>query len=483
MENGVSSATIILGMSALYMAALALISFLVRRYSRTAEGFVSGGRAFPAAFIGLLMASEFIGTSASLGTAQGAYEYGISAAWNLAAIGVGFVLFSFLLARKYKELGENTVSGVLARIHGDKVRLATSVVMIAALLIVAVAVYAGGSAVFSSLLGMDKVSATVLTGVLAALYVAIGGMRSVVYTNVLHAIVLLAGIVLAAVLPLARVGGLGQLRDALPAGFFSFDGVGWAQIMAWMVAGVGATFATQYIVQAINSVPNPSTAKRASVYSAFVLIPYGLLSAVAGMCAAVLYPNIDSLEALPALVADMDTLAAGVVIAGLAAALFGTAAALTLAISTLLLKDFYRPYFNKAGDDRRDLMFVRAATIAAGLLPIALALFATDVLAVTYLAKSLRAALAVLVVLMFYAPRYGTSTGAIVSIGAALAGTVGWFMAGNPFGIDDAYIAVLTPLVVMTISHLRGRRRPHEPLTTATGSAGSQEQLAGRATG
>ena len=80
----------------------------------------------------------------------------------------------------------------------------------------------------------------------------------------------------------------------------------------------------------------------------------------------------------------------------------------------------------------------------------------------SFLAKSLRATLAVLVLFAFYRPQFGTALGALVSIVVSLILTVGWFLAGDPFGIDNAYIAVLIPLVVMAISHVLRAPRPHE---------------------
>jgi SSS family solute:Na+ symporter len=455
-----SAAWIVLLMVVGYMVVLAAISFVVRRSSRTSEGFAGGGRVFPAALIGFLLMSEFIGTSATLGTAQKAYSVGISAAWNVIALAIGFVLFSLFVAKKYKALGENTISGALARTYGEGVRTATSVVMTCALLIVAVAIYASGGAILSTLLGIDRDWAIVIVGVLASLYVVVGGMRSVVYTNVLHAVMKLLAVALLAGVGVSRVGGLGELRAALPASSFSFDGVGWAQIFAWLIAGIGAIFATQYVVQAVVTVRDPERAQRAGFYSALLLVPFGILAAAVGMVSAVLYPDIDSIDALPALAVDIDPLLTGLVMCGLVGAILGSIAALIIGSSTLMLKDFYRPYFNREGNDRKDVVFLRIATFAAGVVPIALALFADNVLAVTFLAKSLRAALAVLIVLMFYKPGYGSSRAAVVSIFAALVTTVGWFLIGEPFGIDNAYIAVATPLVIMTVAQLLGRKQP-----------------------
>ncbi|MEU3275392.1 sodium:solute symporter family protein [Saccharomonospora sp. NPDC006951] len=446
-----------------YIAILAAVSFLSGRSARTSGSFASGGKVFPAIVIGFLMGSEFIGTTASVGTAQAAYESGISAAWNVVSLGVGFILFSLLLARKYRKLGEITISGALARHYGNRVRLATSLVMICALLIVAVSVYASGGAVLSSLLDIDKSFAIALVGVLATVYVSVGGMRSVVYTNLLHAIVMLVGIIVLVVVATIRVGGIGELTATLPPDMFSLDGVGLSQILAWMLAGVGATFATQYVVQAITTVGDSVKAQRAGFYSSLFLIIYGFLAAFIGVCTAVLFPHIDSIQAMPSLIVDLDPLLAGVVVAGLAGAMFGTIAALSIGASTLLFKDFYQPYFNPKSDERRNLVFIRVAAGVTGLLPIVLALYASDVLAVTFLAKALRATLAVLVLLMFYAPRYGTRNGALWTIVIALVATIGWFLAGSPFGVDEAYVAVAVPIVVMTLSQLFRRRGAGTP--------------------
>jgi SSS family solute:Na+ symporter len=453
-----ASSWLVLTIVAAYMVVLALISLWVRRSTQSAKNFTTGGKDFPAVLIGFLMMSEFIGTTASIGTAQAGYTYGISAAWNIAALGVGFVIFSMLLAKKYKDLGENTISGALARTYGEPVRFATSVIMICALSIVAVSIYASGGAVLATLLGIERTSAIIIVGIVSVLYVGIGGMRSVIYTNVLHALMMYAGIILALGFALSKVGGMGELVARLPAPMFEVGNVGWPKIFAWLVAGIGATFATQYVVQAVNTVSDGRKAQHASFY-----------------CALMLFPQIPSLQAFPQILGHMHEWMAGIVVAGLAGALFGTMAALTMGIATLLLKDFYQPFFNPQRDDRKNLNFARTATIIAGLLPITLALYASDVLVVTFLAKALRASLAVLVLMVFYAPTFGTRQGAFISIIASLIITIGWFLMGNPYGIDNAYIALATPLVIMTLSHLLRGGKPER--------AGSAKPIGASATG
>ncbi len=447
---------IVLSLTLAYMAAMGLISFYVRRHARSAGSFTSGGTRYPAFLIGFLLMSEFIGTATSVGTTQTAYRVGVSAAWNVLALAVGFVLYAILLAPRFKELGENTISGALNKAYGRPTKLATSVIMIFALQIVAVSTYAGGGMILAGLLNVDRTIAIVITGIVATLYVSVGGMRSVIYTNVLHAVVKYLGILAAVAFGLSQVGGLANLRARVPEAMFAVDTVGWSQIFAWMVAGIGAVFSTQYVIQAINTVQDGRTARQASFYCAFLLVPFGIGAALVGVCAAALLPGIPAIQALPGLIARMDDLLAAIVVAGLAGSLFGTISALSIGAATLLFKDFYHPR-RRGEDGTSSLRFVRSMTVLVGLIPIPLAIFAPDILKVTFLAKSLRATLAVLVVFAFYAPRFGTPRAAVVSILVSLVLTIGWFLAGDPGGIDNAYVALVIPLAVMGTAELRKR--------------------------
>jgi SSS family solute:Na+ symporter len=455
MEITMENRLIIIGaITAGYFALMSYITYRVRRHANSSEGMTAGGRNFPAYLIGALLLSEFIGSSVSIGTAQKGFELGISAAWNLVALSLGFLLLALVLVRKFKESGQSTISGILARTYGEPVRYAASILTIVALSIVAVALYAGGGAVLAAVLHIDKTLAIMLVGAITVIYVSLGGMRSVVYTNFSHSIVKYIGMILALAYALEATGGIGTLQAQLPASMFDWDEIGWGQIVAWMIGGIGSIFATQYVIQALVSTDNPAVAKRACFYVASLMIPFGLMAALVGMCSAVLYPGVKSIDAFPTLIAHMPAFSASVMVVGLAGALFGGISATTLASATLAMKDFYDPFFNKEKDDRKSLLFVRIAVAVAGLLPLVLALSAEKLLMIAFLGKALRATLAVLVLMAFYAPRFGTPRGAFVGVLLSVVATIGWFLAGNPYGVDSSYLALAVPLLTMGISQL-----------------------------
>jgi SSS family solute:Na+ symporter len=449
-----------------YMAGVGLLTGIVQRSVTDTTTFTSGrtGAGVPAVFVGLMLMSEFIGTSASVGTAQEAYVFGISAAWNIIALGAGFLFYAYFLAGKYRESGHNTISGVFAEVYGPSTKMATSLVMIFALQIVAVALYAGGGAILSALLVVDRTLATVICGVVAVLYVFLGGMRSVVYTNLIHSLMKYLGISTALYFALTRVGGLRELQARLPEAMFSWTHVGLGQIFAWFIAGIGATFSTQYVIQAINTVGTRQKAQAASLYAGLLLVPFGIATALIGMCSLALFPGIKSIDAFSVLIAHMSGPMAGLVAAGLAASLFGTIAAISVSTATLLYKDFYLRFITAQHDESRSLRFVRVTTIVVGLLPIVLAIYTPNVLQITFLAKAIRTSLSVLVLLVFYAPWLGTKGGALLSILGSMVATIAWFLMGNPFGIDNAYVALALPLIVMGVSWMVARDPPGKPI-------------------
>ncbi|SAK72749.1 Na+/solute symporter [Caballeronia hypogeia] len=457
-------AVILISVCAGYFVLIACTGYFVRRHAANSKAFVTGGKHFSPKVIAALLVSESIGTSITVGTAQTGFERGLTAAWVVIALAIGFLLLGWTLVERYRSTGLHTISAILEQNYGRSVRYGASVMTIFSLSIVTVALYAAGGALLGAILGLGHVTATLIVGAVAIFFVTIGGFRSVVYTNTLNAILKYVGVVLALAFALSASGGYSRLQVALPAHMFDVMDVGISKIIAWVLAGSGAMFASQYVIQGVVTVADARAAKRACYYASAMLVPFGIGVALIGLCSAHLYPGIRSIDAFPAVIAHMPAFAASIVVIGLAGALFGGISAATVASSTLLLRDFYE--LRRAGtvDEKRSLRFIRIATIVMGILPLILALFASKILLIAFLGKALRGTLAVLIVLCFYAPKFGTSRGALAGIVLSTVSTTAWFVAGNPFGIDSSYFAFVSPLVTMTVSHLHRqigqRRRP-----------------------
>jgi SSS family solute:Na+ symporter len=175
----------------------------------------------------------------------------------------------------------------------------------------------------------------------------IGGFWAAGLTNVINVIVIYTGIALAAVMSVARVGGLGALEVGLPEAHPGFDlfAMGPALIAAWFLVMVTTTHSTQAVIQVGFAAKDENHAARAYLLGGLLILPVGFVSAVVGMAAAASHPGIVAAEALPRMVMDLPPLAAGIILAGLWAADVSTASALLLGSAALVSSDIVKRFF------------------------------------------------------------------------------------------------------------------------------------------
>jgi SSS family solute:Na+ symporter len=123
-----------------------------------------------------------------------------------------------------------------------------------------------------------------------------------------------------------------------------------------------------------------------------------------------------------------------------------------LAISALVVRDFYVPM--RQPSQEAQLRMSRLLSVPIGFLPLLFVFFAPQVLHLSFFTRALRLSISVVAIFAFYLPRFGTNRGATIGLIAATVTTTGWYVMGDPFGIDDIYIALATPAVVMLLDWL-----------------------------
>jgi solute:Na+ symporter, SSS family len=116
-------------------------------------------------------------------------------------------------------------------------------------------------------------------------------------------------------------------------------------IVAFFVGNIGAIFSTQLIIQAVAFTNSPSAARNATYIAGLLSIPISIALGLIGVAAKFLYPDMKSLFALPTFLLSMNVWWAAFVSISLVASIFVGVSAVALAISSLIVKDFYSPYF------------------------------------------------------------------------------------------------------------------------------------------
>lgn len=451
-----ANTAIIVTMVVVYIAFTSWLT--VRLRSRTNAQFMTASRALPAAVVGILMMSEFVGAKSTIGTAQEAFLSGIASAWSVVGASIGFLLFGLFFVRRLYGSGEYTISAAIAQKFGRSTMLTVSLIMIYALLLVNVGNYISGAAAISTVLKVTQPQAMVLIAFISTFYYVFGGLKGVAYVTVLHSAIKLIGVALILGVALVATGGISPMIQTLPPQYFTWDGaIGGPTIVAWTIATIGAIFSTQFIMQAVASCQSANQARRASFYAAALCFPLGIALAVIGVAAKVAHPGIKSLFALPVFMQGMSPYLAGLVTTGLVASVFVSVCTVALAIASLVMRDFLVPYLKP--EAAAELRMTRIVSLVIAVVPLLFVYFAPEILRLSFFTRALRLSISIVALIGFYLPMFRSSLGATLGLLAAALTTSVWYWLNNPYGIDNIYIAALTPVVVMAAERLLHARK------------------------
>ncbi|WP_334043809.1 sodium:solute symporter family protein [Burkholderia ambifaria] len=456
----------IIGMVVVYIVITSVISIRLR--SRNSEQFMVAGRAMPALVVAILLMSEFIGAKSTVGTSQEAFSAGIAASWSVLAAAIGFLLFGLFMAKRLYASGEFTISGFIAQRYGHGAKLAVSAIMIYALFVVNVGNYVSGAAAISTVMRINLPTAAIITAVVSTVYFVWGGLKSVAYLTVVHSAVKLLGIAILVGVAWKLSGGIRPMAQNMPAHYFTWTGaLSGGTIGAWIIGTAGAIFSTQFIIQAISATRSPEGARASSLIAAVLCVPIALALGFIGVTAKYLYPNIKSLYALPVFLQHMNPILAGIVTTSLVASIFVSVCTVALAIASLIVKDFYVPRFKPTPDV--ELRMTRWISLVVGFLPLIFVLFVPQILALSFFSRALRLSVSVVALIGIYLPFFSGKRGAVSALIVATLATTVWYLLGNPFGIDNMYVALVTPAIVLVIGkllfHGEGSNLRDKPLT------------------
>ena len=464
-------AWIIITMAVLYLVITTWVG--VRSYrvaGKSTSHLMQGKGMIGPVVIGFLMMSEFLGTGTVMGTPQTAFTSGIWAGWSVVTIAFGYVFYAFTMASKYQESGEHTITGVLAKMYGRHTQLVCSVLMLFVTIAMDVSLYVGSGATIAKVMGFSIKVGIITVAVVCALVTATGGIRGVGFSSLIHISMKYMGLLLAAGMAFVLMRKANLSLAMLPAQYWKPEGLGWGTIVAWPLANIGAVFSTQYVIQSISSLQTPAEAKKASLIASTGMIPVAMLTTYIGLSAKVLFPKIPSINALPEYIGHISPWVGWIIVCCILGSGFVAMLAWALGATAIFMNDFIIPWLKP--NERQSLYWTRSTSVAISLLPIPFALYVPELLKVLFLTRALRLSLAVLVIFGFYAPLFNSKKGAMWSIILAGATTISWYFLFNsgPLGgvtvaglrlksVDNIYIAVLVPLLVLIVDHFLFNRR------------------------
>lgn len=296
---------------------------------------------------GIIMGT-LVGGSSTVGTAQLAYTYGMSAWWWTLGAGIACLVLAVLYVKPLRQSGSNTLLAIIGKEYGTKTGLLASVlsslgsfINIISQLIAATAIIA---VVFPKL---SLTPALLISAVFMTLYIIFGGTKGSGMVGILKMVLLYVAMMACGVMVLHFSGGfsgfLGHVKsidnpERVP--FFSLFARGIGTDLGACFSLIVGVIATQSYAQGIFAAKNTKEAKKGALLSALLVPPVGIGGILVGLYMRSVHPGIVAKTALTMFVTEyMPPLFSGVVLATLFIAVLGTGAGLALGIATVLKND------------------------------------------------------------------------------------------------------------------------------------------------
>src|SRR3954462_1513366 len=392
----------------LYFVFVLGIGIVAKRAVSSSIDFFLSGRSLPAWVTGLAFIPANLGAVEIIGMSANGANFGIPTVHYFwigavpAMLFLGVVMMPFYYGSKVRSVPE-----FMRRRFGTPAHLVNALSFaVAQLLIAGINLYLLASIV-RVLLGWPLWVSLLIAAAIVLTYTALGGLSAAIYNEVLQFFVIVASLVPLTLIGLHRVGGYGGLKDKIAGTqggadhLSSWPGTNLTGIDSPTLSVIGLVFGLGFVlsfgywttnfveVQRAMASSSISAAQRAPIIGSFpkMFVPFMVI--FPGMVAGILVNELakpkasggapDYNNALLYLMRDLLTNGMlGVAIAGLLASFMAGMAANISAFNTVFSYDLWQTYIKKDRPDDYYTAVGRVATVAATLIAIGTAVFASQ---------------------------------------------------------------------------------------------------------
>ncbi|WP_164254414.1 cation acetate symporter [Streptomyces sp. S4.7] len=451
---------LIITLFALFVIATLVITVWAGRQTKSAADFYAGGRQFTAFQNGLAVSGDYMSAASFLGIAGAIALFGYDGFLYSIGFLVAWLVALLLVAEPLRNSGRYTMGDVLAyRMRQRPVRTAAGASTIVVSIFYLLAQMAGAGVLVSLLLGITsdagKILIVALVGILMIVYVTIGGMKGTTWVQMVKAVLLIAGTLLITFLVLLKFNfnvsdllgsaasnsgkGAAFLEPGLKYGLTETSKLDFISLGIALVLG---TAGLPHILIRFYTVPTAKAARKSVNWAIGIIGGFYLMTIALGFgAAALLTPkeitdsNPAGNTAAPLLAMEIggggDSTGGAILLAVISAVAFATilavVAGLTLASSSSFAHDIYANVIRRGkATEKEEVRAARYATVAIGVVSIALGALARDLnvagLVALAFAVAASANLPTLLYSLFW--KRFTTTGALWSIYGGLSSSV-----------------------------------------------------------
>lgn len=457
-----------------YFILLLGIGFYFSTKNKTEEDYYIAGGKIKSGYVGLSVVATDVGGGFSIGLGGVGFTMGLSGSWllftGLIGAWISAVTLIPLVYKWQEKRGAHflTMPQVFGFLYNKKVAIVAAIIVIIGYTgFTSSQLLAGAkltSATFPSF-GMDKM--LLLMGAIAVIYTMLGGIKAVIYTDVVQWIILLGGLMFVAIpLTYIALGGYEGISPYLTEDMLSLTkNLTWQLVVNWSVTIIPIWFVGMTLYQRIFACKNQKAAQRAWYFAGILEWPFmAFTGVILGMLANVAIQQgivpveggvlLDSEMGLPLLIKNILPVGfTGIVMAAYFSAVLSTADSCLMAASGSFVGDLI-PKHKK--NEKTIVRFSQLATLAFGILAILLATTMENVLSLMLYAYAFMVSglLIPIVMAMFLKKRHPLAALLSMITGGGITITLIIANFDLPFGLDANVFGLTASLIMYVVTHI-----------------------------
>lgn len=355
--------------------------------------FALAGRHLPMPVIAITLALTVLGTAHILGVFEMSWGLGAAAVWFSIAHVILLVLVCLTTGLWVRRLGLTTVPEILEELFGTGTRLVVSCTMAGVIFGILTIETQGIGIIIASMTGWDIAKGAVVGGCLGLGYVVLGGMKEVGWLNLINAVVMYVGLILAVIFIALKLPGGNY--DSVVKFYLDNDQAhmlsiyGTSQIMLTFALGtvIAVVFSqsiNQMLMQPCMAAIDEKTIRRTVWIAAPINGLFGVFAVVIGLTAKSI-PEFAALgpktAATTMLVNYLPPWLAAVLLASFLAAILSTFAMTSLAPATIFGMDIYKRLYRPKASEKEMATVIRITIIVLGVIAMSVAAFLPPIIA------------------------------------------------------------------------------------------------------
>lgn len=279
-----------------FIAMVIGVSLYASRKEETADDYFLAGRSLPWWMIGISLIASNISSEHFIGMSGEGFQTGLAIACFEWVAAIALVFVALVLLPRFLRAGIYTLPEYLEYRYGPAPRVIMAFYLLVVYIVVGLAgILYAGSLALTSIFGLDLTTGVWAIGILAGGYTIYGGLKAVVWSDMLQGVALLGGGTLLLFLSMDAVGGFGaffaanedRLHLMLPADHPTLP---WTiYLMGIWVPNIAYWGLNQFISQRALAAKSLAEGQKGVIFAAFLKLLIPFIIVLPGIAAYQLY--------------------------------------------------------------------------------------------------------------------------------------------------------------------------------------------------